>query len=82
MMHLIKQLIGNESRRGDEFLLYLQRIEFQAALLADNPKYDLNDTGSSQNLIQEKATSLMTAIIAFFNSALIYFANNFFCTQT
>ena len=64
--------------RGDDFLFYLQRIEFQAALLADNPKYDLNDTSSSRNLIQEKATSLMASIIAFFNSALIYFATNFF----
>jgi hypothetical protein len=60
----------------------LQRIEFQAALLAKNPKYDLNDVGSSRNLIQEKATSLMAAIIVFFNSALLYFASGFFCTLT
>ena len=59
-------------------MFYLRRIEFEAALLADNPHYDLSDSGSPRNLVQEKSTDLMTAIIFFFNSSLIYFRKNFF----
>jgi hypothetical protein len=50
-------------------MLYLRRIEFEAALLADNPHYDL-ESMSSRNLVQEKSTDLMTAIVTFFNSSL------------
>jgi hypothetical protein len=58
-------------------MLYLRRIEFEAALLADNPHYDL-ESMSSRNLVQEKSTDLMTAIVTFFNSSLIHFRKNFF----
>jgi hypothetical protein len=61
-------------------MFYLRRIEFEAALLADNPHYDL-DSGTSQmsgNLVQEKATDLMISIIVFFNASLVYFRKSFF----
>jgi hypothetical protein len=72
-----KQIIDNEVGRGEDFLSYLRRVEFQAAILADNPNYDL-DLESTQKLVNEKSTDLMTAIIKFFDSALIYFSHNFF----
>lgn len=51
----------------------MRRIEFQAALLADNPNYNL-DLQVTQNLLKEKSTDLLSAVIKFFNSALIYFS--------
>jgi hypothetical protein len=58
--------------RRDDFLSCLRSIEFQAALLADNQGYNLNSE-ITRNLVEEKATELMTAIVCFFNSALIHF---------
>jgi hypothetical protein len=55
----------------------LRLIEFQTALLSDNPNYDLN-LETTQNLLEEKSTDLMSAIVSFFNSALIYLSNDFF----
>ena len=66
-----------EADRADDFFDTLRRIEFQAALLADNPNYDL-DSEKSLNIIEEKSTDLMSAIIIYFNSSLIYFRKNFF----
>jgi len=56
---------------------YLRRIEFAAALLADNPHYDLKNI-SNRNLVSEKSTDLMTAIVKFFNEALLYFGKSSF----
>jgi hypothetical protein len=55
----------------------LKRIEFQTALLSDNPNYDLN-LETTQALLEEKSTDLMSAIISFFNSTLMYIGNSFF----
>jgi hypothetical protein len=55
----------------------LRYIEFQAALVADNPNYDL-DLDVTQNLLTEKSTDLLSAIIKFFNSALLYLSGSFF----
>jgi hypothetical protein len=54
----------------------LRRIEYQSALLADNPNYDL-DLETTQDLIDEKSTDLMAAVILFFNSALVYLGRSF-----
>lgn len=70
-----KQILDGEAGRGDDFLFYLRRIEFEASLLADNPNYDLVlDTTH----LEEKSTDLISAIIRFFNSALVYFSKDFF----
>jgi hypothetical protein len=67
-----------ESGRGDDFLFCLGRIEFVVAILADNPKYVDCDMTVTQDLLREKSTDLMAAIIRYFNSALIYFRQDFF----
>jgi hypothetical protein len=54
----------------------LRRIEFQAALVADNPSYDL-DLEMTQNLLKEKSMDLLSAVIKFFNSALVYLSKGF-----
>jgi len=55
----------------------LGRIEFQAALLADNPEYgrDLESVGT---LLSEKSTDLLIAVVKFLNSTLLYFSKGFF----
>lgn len=69
-------MLEEESGRREDFLYYLRRVEFQAALLADNPSYDL-DLEATQNLLKEKSTDLMTAVIEFLNSALVYLGDGF-----
>jgi len=56
---------------------HLRRVEFQAAMLAENPKYDLT-ADSTRNLIGEMSIELMTAIVCFFDCALTYFGRNYF----
>jgi hypothetical protein len=46
-------------------------------MLANNPNYDL-DLEKTQALLEEKSTDLMSAIIRFFNSSLVYFSRGFF----
>jgi hypothetical protein len=72
----LTQIVDTESSRADDFLFNLRRIEFQAAIIADNPTYDLN-AESTRNLVEEKSRDLMTAIVRFFDSALIYFSRHF-----
>jgi hypothetical protein len=73
---IILQIIDGEAARGKDFLATLRRLEFQAALIADNPNYDLN-SASTRDLVEEKSRDLMTAIVKFFNDALIYFSKSF-----
>jgi hypothetical protein len=61
----------------NDFTQELRRIEFQAALLADNPEYSV-DLESAGALLREKSTDLLTAVVKFFNSALLYFSKGFF----
>lgn len=56
---------------------HLHRVEFQASILAENPKYDLA-ADSTRNLIGEMSIGLMTAIVCFFDCALTYFGRNYF----
>lgn len=68
-------MLDEESRRREDFLYHLRRVEFQAALLAENPNYDL-----ALEIIQslkEKSTDLMTAVINFLNSTLVYLSDGF-----
>jgi hypothetical protein len=74
---IILQILDGEAQRGEEFMKYLCLIEFEAALLSENPNYDL-DTSSARNLVQETSIELMTAVINFFNSSLIYLRTDFF----
>jgi len=69
-------MLDDESGRREDFLYHLRRVEFQAALLADNPSYDL-DLETTQNLLKDKSTDLMTAVINFLNSALVYLGDGF-----
>jgi hypothetical protein len=46
-------------------------------MLADNDNYDLG-LESTQRIMEEKSADLLTVIIKFFNSALIYFSKDFF----
>lgn len=69
-------MLEEESDRREDFLYHLKRIEFQTALIADNPSYDL-DLEATQNLLKEKSTDLMTAVITFLNSALVYLSDGF-----
>jgi len=54
---VILQLLNAQSNRGDDFLSNLRRIEFQAAIIAENPTYDLN-VESTRSLVEEKARDL------------------------
>ena len=63
---------------AEDFLRQLRRIDFQAARVAQNPRLDLNSP-TTRDLMREKSVDLMTAIVEFFNSALIVFNQNFFC---
>jgi hypothetical protein len=70
-------MLENEADRSEDFFFQLSRIEYQAALIADNPNYNL-DLEVTQNILQEKSTDLLAAVIRFLNSALVYFSSNFF----
>jgi hypothetical protein len=70
-------LLDDESSRADEFHNYLRRIEFQAIRIVENPILNLRSNNSHQ-LLQERSIHLLTAIVSYFNSALIYFSHDFF----
>jgi hypothetical protein len=70
------KLLEEESSRGEDFLHYLRRIEFEAAIIADNPNFDLG-LETTQKFLEDKSTDLMSAIINFFNAALDYFCHDF-----
>ena len=71
------QILDDEAGRTEDFFFQLRRIEFQAALIADNPSYDL-DLKITQDLLKEKSTDLLSAVIKFFNSALLYLSADYF----
>lgn len=62
-----------KSNRTDDFYDKLERIEFQAARLARNPNLD-KMSDSNRNLMREKGVHLITAIVRFLNTALLYFS--------
>jgi len=66
-----------EAGREEEFYIQLRRIEFQSARIVENPNFDFN-ADSTRNLMKEKSIELLTAIVEFFDSALLYYNHNFF----
>lgn len=77
MLGIILQILDDEAGRAEDFHVQLRYIEFQEALVADNPNYDSNPD-VTQNLFKEKSTDLLSGIIKFFNSALLYLSGGFF----
>lgn len=69
--------LDETSSRGDDFFTQLRRIEYQSARIAGNPNFDLNSK-STRNLMKEKSIDLLTGIVNFFNSALLFYNHNFF----
>lgn len=55
----------------------LELAEYQAARIETN-NFDLI-SDRTLGMVREKALNLMTAIVEFFNSALVYFSHNFSC---
>jgi hypothetical protein len=70
-----------EASCASDFDIQLRRMEYQSARIAENPNFDLN-LESARNLLSEKATDLMTAMVEFFDSALLYYNRNFFSMKT
>ena len=71
-----KKLLDDESDRADEFHTDLRRIEFQAARIVENPSLGLR-LDTTQGLLQEKSIGLLTAIVTYFNSALLCLSHDF-----
>jgi len=71
------QILEEESDRASDFYEQLRRIEFQSARIANNPNFDLN-LEATRDLMKEKSIDLMTGIVQFFNSALLYYNHHFF----
>jgi hypothetical protein len=70
------QILDEENSRSDDFFVQLRSIEYQTTRLAANPNFEkMKD--SMQNIMEEKGTDLMTAVVRFFNSALLHFSENF-----
>jgi len=59
----------------------LRRIEYQSARIVENPNFDFDST-STWDLMKEKSLELLTAIIEFFDSALIYYKHDYFGNLT
>jgi hypothetical protein len=74
---LSEKIIDEEAGRADDFNLYLRRVEYQLARVAENPSFDLNSE-STRITLQYKSIDLMTALIKFFNSFLLYSEHSFF----
>jgi hypothetical protein len=69
--------VDAQSRKGSEFYHYLERIEYQSARLSANPHFNLENV-SSNILLRDKSVDLMTTIVSFFDSALVYFHSDIF----
>jgi hypothetical protein len=67
---VILQILEDEAGRAEDFRSQLRVIEFQAALIADNPNYDLS-LESTQKLLENASTeclrqSLKSSILPFY----------------
>lgn len=65
-------MLEKEVGRSDQFEEQLQRIQYQSERVACNPNYDFNLEGA-QKLMKEKSIQLLTAVVNYFNSALLYY---------
>ena len=71
------KVIDGELKKADEFLQRLTRVQNQAERISDSPNVDLTSKPIRER-IQKRSTILMTAIIRFFDSTLLYFQQSFF----
>jgi hypothetical protein len=76
LFNLTFQILNEEHARPGDFFTQLERIQFHADRIAANPNFDVIPD-SSRNLVQRKGIDLMTSIINFLNSALLYFSKGF-----
>ena len=70
-------MANDEAQRGGQFIQYLDRVGFQALCvhaIHHHPQELLED------ILCEKIVDLMTAIITFLSSSLLYFKHGFFGT--
>lgn len=76
-LNIILEKVNAQSQKGFEFYQYLERIEYQSARLSANPHFNLTNA-SSNVLLCDKSVDLLTMIVSFFDSALIYFHSDIF----
>lgn len=73
-LSLLLLIADQEHTKATDFLKQLDRIALQALRVAE-----VNKVGVEiNNLLLEKSTDLMTAILVFFKGALLYFNRDFF----
>src|SRR5438045_2420509 len=71
------QIVEDEHSRATDFYDQLNRIQFQAARVSENQAFNIHPQ-TKRSFMREKATALITAIVKFFNSALLYFCHGTF----
>jgi hypothetical protein len=69
------QLAQQESDRGEEFAIELERIAYQSRRVSEIQKYPRS---SINTLLLEKSLGLMTAIVEFLTASLMYWQHGFF----
>jgi hypothetical protein len=69
--------LEDQAGRADDFYFHLRRIEYQCARIAENPNFDLG-LEITRDLMKEKSIDLMTGIVEFFDSALLFYNSKFF----
>ncbi|KAF8539144.1 hypothetical protein BDD12DRAFT_883109 [Trichophaea hybrida] len=72
---LLLTLADQEAARGEDFLKQLERIQYQSLRVAEVQKCAEVEIGE---LLREKSTNLMTSVIRFFNSSIIFFKHDYF----
>ncbi|KAF8244389.1 hypothetical protein K440DRAFT_663489 [Wilcoxina mikolae CBS 423.85] len=72
---LLFTLADQESARGEDFLKQLERIQYQSLRVAEVHKCAEVEVGE---LLREKSTNLMTSVIRFFDSSIIFFKHDYF----
>lgn len=74
-LSLLLQIADQEQSRGEDFLKQLDRIQYQALRVAEVQKH--NDLEVSE-LLLEKSTNLMTAVILFLKDSIMFFRHDYF----
>jgi len=72
------KIANEEVGRGGDFIECLERIGFQALRVRVIQKYPPEIIG---DILYEKSVDLMTAIIEFLSSSLLYLKHGFFCNS-
>jgi hypothetical protein len=74
-LSLLLTLADQEQGRGEDFLKQLDRIQYQSLRVAEVQKHSDLEIGE---LLLEKSTNLMTAVIRFLKSSIIFFRHDYF----